>query len=75
MEAAQYTAQSLYVVYRQLPVDAQLAFRNLLDKESEIKGYTNAEWLPLTNPSLRELWDAPEEDYWDDLYAKQHPAN
>lgn len=69
------TARSLWVVYRQLPVETQRAFRNLLDKESEIEGYTNAEWLSLTDPALRELWDAPEEDYWDELYAKQHPTN
>ncbi|WP_157626993.1 hypothetical protein [Spirosoma luteum] len=75
MEAAQYTAQSFYAAYRQLPVDAQLAFRNLLDKESEIEGYTNAEWLSLTDPVLRNLWEAPEEDYWDELYAKQHPRD
>jgi hypothetical protein len=74
MEVAQNTAQSLYVVYRQLPIDAQQAFRNLLDKEEKgAANYINAEWLSLSEPSLRELWEAPEEDYWDDLYAKQHP--
>lgn len=76
MEAAQYTAQSLYVVYRQLPIDAQQAFRDLLDKESEgTVDYINSDWLFLSEPSLRKLWEAPEEDYWDDLYAKQHPKN
>lgn len=75
MEAAQYTAQSLYVVYRQLPIDAQQAFRELLDKGQESADYINAEWLALSAPSIQELWDAPEENYWDDLYAKQHPSN
>ncbi|MBD2751332.1 hypothetical protein [Spirosoma validum] len=76
MQAAQYTAQSLYVVYRQLPIEAQQAFRDLLSRETEeIAGYKNTEWLPLSDTSLRELWDAPEEDYWDDLYAKQHAEN
>lgn len=64
MEAAEYTTQSLYVVCRQLPVEVQQAFCNLLDRESEIViRYKNTDWLLLSETSLRELWDAPEEDY------------
>ncbi|WP_420148667.1 hypothetical protein [Spirosoma sp.] len=76
MEVAQYTAQSLYVVYRQLPIEAQQAFLDLLNRETgDVVGYKNTEWLPMSETSLRELWDAPEEDYWDDLYAKQQAKN
>lgn len=71
MEAAQQTAQSLYVVYRQLPAEAQKAFRELIDNESE-QGYSNKEWLALSAPVLHELWGNSEEDYWDTLYEKQH---
>ncbi len=71
MEAANYTARSLFVVYKQLPEDAQKAFKALIDNDKE-NGYTNSEWVAFSNPSLAELWDAPEEDYWDELYAKQH---
>lgn len=74
MEAAQFTAQSFYVVYRQLPAEAQQAFRDLLNKEQEVSSYTNTDWLPLSEPALREMWEASEEDYWDELYAKQHPG-
>jgi hypothetical protein len=69
MEAAKYTAQSLYVVYRQLPEEAQRVFKDLLEKEAD---YTNADWVHLSQPSLDAIWGAPEEDYWDELYAKQH---
>ncbi len=71
MEAADYTARSLFVVYKQLPEDAQKAFKALIDNDKE-NGYTNSEWVAFSSPSLGEFWDAPEEDYWDELYAKQH---
>jgi hypothetical protein len=60
-----------------LSVEAQLAFRDLLRKEQEEEtlDYSNAEWLSLTKPSLRKLWDAPEEGCWDKLYADQHGNN
>ena len=74
MEVAQYTAQSFYVVYRQLPVEAQRAFRDLLDKEQLVDGYTNVDRISLSEPSLREIWESPEEDYWDELNAKQYPS-
>ncbi len=69
MEAANYTARSLFVVYKQLPEDAQKAFKALINNDKE--EYDNSEWTAFSNPSLAELWDAPEEDYWDELYAKQ----
>lgn len=71
METADYTARSLFVVYKQLPEDAQKAFKALISNDRE-EGYANSEWVAFSNPSLAELWDAPEEDYWDELYAKQH---
>jgi hypothetical protein len=70
MEAANYTARSLFVVYKQLPEDTQKAFKALIDNDKE-EGYMNSEWVAFSSPSLAELWDAPEEDYWDELYAKQ----
>lgn len=65
------TARSLWVIYRQMPPDAKRAFKELLDKETG-EEYNNLTWLPLSEPTLNALWDAPEEDYWDELYAKQH---
>jgi hypothetical protein len=35
------------------------------------RGTRIAKWVAFSNPSLAELWDAPEEDYWDELYARQ----
>ena len=55
MEAAQFTAQSFYVVYRQLPAEAQQAFRDLFNKEQEVSSYTNTDWLPLSESALREI--------------------
>lgn len=71
MEAAQYTDQSLRVVYRHLSADAQRIFKEMLNKEVD-EDYINLNWVRLSEPMLKELWDTPEEDYWDELYAKQH---
>lgn len=68
---AEDTARSLYVVYRLLPPDAKRVFKELLDKETGGE-YNNLMWLPLSEPALNALRDAPEEEYWDELYAKQH---
>ncbi|MBC7569701.1 MAG: hypothetical protein H7319_08220 [Spirosoma sp.] len=67
------TARSLWVVCRQLPDEVQTEFKRLIDEEELASGYINTDWLPLSTPTLAVLWDAPEEDYWDELYAKQHP--
>lgn len=66
------TARSLWVVYRQLPDDVQTEFKRLMDDDVTAPVYSNADWLPLSGPTLAALWDTPEEDYWDELYAKQH---
>lgn len=67
---ADLTAQSLFVVFRQLPQQTQQAFVKLL-KESE-QNYVNDEWVPFSEPSLDAIWNTPEEDHWDALYAKHH---
>lgn len=69
---AQDTARSLWIIYQQMPVAVQKVFRDMLDGEGGNE-YVNADWLRLSGPTLKELWDSPEEDYWDELYAKQHP--
>ena len=70
------TARSLWIIYQQMSPAVQNEFKRIIsDEEIRGAGYKNAEWLPLSEPSLHELWNAPEEDYWDELYAKQHPAN
>lgn len=68
------TARSLWIIYRQMPAAVQNEFKRLIDDEPG-EGYINTQWLALSEPSLRELWDAPEEDYWDELYAKLHPTD
>ncbi|AQG80813.1 hypothetical protein AWR27_16710 [Spirosoma montaniterrae] len=67
MEAATYTAQSLYVVYRQMPVAVQEVFKQLLEEEED----NSDGWLRLTEETLREDWEAPENDVWDKFYAEQ----
>jgi hypothetical protein len=69
----QQTAQSLFVVYRQLPAETREVFRQLIDNET-INEFDSADYLPLTEPTLKGIWEAPEENYWDELYAKQHPT-
>lgn len=64
------TARSLWVIYQQMSPDVQQEFKRLIDQEGA--EYTNAEWLTLSTQTLKDLWDSPEEDYWDELYANQH---
>lgn len=64
------TARSLWIIYQQMPGDAQRAFKEMMANDD----YANAEWLSLSALSLKEIWETPEEDYWDELYAKQHAA-
>ena len=68
---AQDTARSLWIIYRQMPDDAQKVFKEMIGNEPET-AYDNAGWLSLSTVSLKDIWDQPEEDYWDELYAKQH---
>ena len=62
------TARSLWVIYQQMPSAVQVEFRRLLEHEEE----DAAGWMRLTEEALREDWDAPENDVWDDFYAKQN---
>lgn len=66
------TARSLWVIYRQMPDEAQRIFKQMITSESAGQAYTNADWLSLSTLSLKGIWDTPEEDYWDELYANQH---
>ena len=61
------TARSLWVIYRQLPHDAQTEFKRLMDEEDDDAG-----WMRITEKTLRDDWEAPENDVWDKLYAEQH---
>jgi hypothetical protein len=72
MEASsQQTAHSLFVIYRQLLPETRQAFRQLLDFENADDA-SNTDLIPLSEPTLKAIWESPEEDYWDELYAKQH---
>lgn len=62
------TARSLWVIYQQMPVAVQDEFRKLLEHEEE----DTTGWMRLTEEALRDDWEAPENDVWDDFYAKQH---
>ncbi len=79
MEATAITAtdmaRSLWIIYQHMPAAVQNEFKRLIDDEEPGEGYANTQWLALSEPSLHELWDAPEEDYWDELYAKLHPTD
>ena len=61
------TARSLWVIYRQLPHDAQEVFRKLIDEDEE------EQWrMRIIEDALRDDWEAPENDVWDKLYAEQY---
>lgn len=62
------TARSLWIVYRQMPAAVQDEFRKLLNHEEE----DAAGWMRLTEEVLKEDWEAPENDVWDEFYVKQH---
>lgn len=65
---AQDTARSLWISYQQMPVAAQDEFKRLLEDEEE-----NAFRMRIAEEVLRDDWEAPENDVWDELYEKQHP--
>lgn len=55
---------------------AWLKANNFIDKvevNSSPGGYENASWVRFSESTLDAIWNNPEEDYWDDLYTKQHP--
>ncbi|WP_019990279.1 hypothetical protein [Rudanella lutea] len=62
-------ARSLWVIYRHMPTDVQQAFKRMID---EGDSYVNEQWTPLSDPSLKGIWESPDEDYWDELYTKLH---
>ena len=62
-------ARSLLVIYCQMPLAVQEEFRRLIAEEED------TEWrMKITEETLREDedWESPENDYWDELYAKLH---
>ena len=61
------TARSLRVIYQQMPDAVQHEFKRLLDDETDDGG-----WMKLTEEALRDDWEAPENDVWDEFYAKQN---
>lgn len=61
-------ARSLWVIYRQMPKAVQHEFKKLLEHEEE----DSEGWMRLTAETLRDDWDAPENDVWDEFYAKQN---
>ncbi len=72
LDQATLTARSLFVVFKQLPEEAQRAFITMLEESDNGQLYKNEDWIPLSEPSLKAIWDSPEEDYWDELYATLH---
>ncbi len=60
------TARSLWIIYRQMPVAVQDEFKRLIDEEDDTG------WMKLTEETLRDDWEAPENDVWDEFYAKQN---
>ena len=64
---AQDTARSLWIIYRQMPDAVQHEFRRLIDDDEEDTGR-----MRIAEEVLRDDWEAPENDVWDEFYAKQH---
>ena len=64
---AEDTARSLWIIYQQMPVAAQDEFKRLLEDEEE-----NLFWMRIAEEVLRDDWDTPENDVWDEFYVKQH---
>lgn len=62
------TARSLWVIYQQMPDAVQAEFKRLLEHEEE----DTTGWMRLTEEALRDDWEAPENDVWDDFYLKQN---
>ncbi len=67
---AKVTAQSLYVVYKQLPDEVQTEFRQLISQEEKPAAWQD--WLALSEISLNDVWNGPENDIWDKIYADEH---
>jgi hypothetical protein len=42
--------------------------------EEPMEAYRNTAWVRISESALDALWNNQEEDYWDELYAKQHPG-
>ncbi len=61
------TARSLWVIYQQMPDAVQHEFKRMLNEEADDEG-----WMKLTEEALREDWEAPENDVWDEFYAKRN---
>lgn len=64
---AQDTARSLWIIYRQMPVAVQKVFRDMLDDDDD-----DASRMRMTEEVLRDDWESPENDIWDEFYAKQN---
>lgn len=62
------TARSLWIIYQQMPAAVQEQFKRVLEAEED----DTTGWMRLTEESLRDDWEAPENDVWDAFYAKQH---
>ena len=68
---AELTAQSLYMIYRQLPTETQQKFKQLMADEEREDPLENTGWLIVASETLRDDWDAPENNVWDEFYKQQ----
>lgn len=64
---AEDTARSLWIIYQQMPNNVQHEFRRLIEGEEE-----DTVRMKITEEVLQDDWNAPENDVWDEFYAKQH---
>ena len=62
---AQDTARSLWIIYQQMPVAVQRVFKEMLDDD-------DASRMRMTEEVLRDDWESPENDIWDEFHAKQN---
>jgi hypothetical protein len=65
---AKVTAQSLYVVYKQLPAEVQTEFRHLLSQDESSEEWQG--WIRVSETALGDVWNTPENDAWDQFYAE-----
>lgn len=67
------TAQSLFIMYNYLPEKVRQEFNKLL-KENPLPDdviAADAAWLKLSDKTLMDIWETPENKIWDEYYLKQ----
>ena len=72
-------AQALILLFKTMPKETQKEFVKWISEsvkvDESIEGQEDMQfWLNASSDTLEDIWNAPEEDIWDEIYQKHQES-